>query len=190
MRRIPLVLVAIMVGALVAMTAACGASTPAGDNADQPPSSTAPEHPVAPSAPAAVLSYAPGAEATAASVRAPATVTVADGTLAEAGLTNAKGEAVKGKFNADRTRWTSTEPLAYGSTYTWTGTASGADGVALPLAGSFSTVKPKKVVRGTLNIPDDRTVGIAAPIRIQFTAHVSDKAAVEKALSVETSTPV
>ena len=58
------------------------------------------------------------------------------------------------------------------------------------MAGTFGTVTPKDVVRGTLNIGDDRTVGVAAPIRIQFNGHVSDRAAVERALSVTTSVPV
>jgi lipoprotein-anchoring transpeptidase ErfK/SrfK len=50
-------------------------------------------------------------------------------------------------------------------------------------------VQPDKVVRGVLNIGDDRTVGIAAPIEIQFHGKVVDKAAVQRALTVSTSTP-
>jgi lipoprotein-anchoring transpeptidase ErfK/SrfK len=65
-----------------------------------------------------------------------------------------------------------------------------ADGTRSPLQGSFTTKKPAKTVRGTLNIGDGRTVGVAAPIRIQFNSHVEDRAAVEKALKVTTSTPV
>jgi lipoprotein-anchoring transpeptidase ErfK/SrfK len=56
--------------------------------------------------------------------------------------------------------------------------------------GTFSTVKPDRLVRGVLNIADGRTVGVAAPIRIQFNRHIEDRAAVEQALSVTTSVPV
>ncbi|MBC3189870.1 L,D-transpeptidase [Pseudonocardia sp. C8] len=49
---------------------------------------------------------------------------------------------------------------------------------------------PARPVRGTLNIGDGRTVGIAAPIEIRFARHVDDRAAVERALRVTTSTPV
>jgi lipoprotein-anchoring transpeptidase ErfK/SrfK len=189
MRRILLFLALAMVGALLLTTAACDSRTPA---ADQPSGSAAPGAPVAqpPPAPVAAVAYTPAAGATAIPVRKPATVTVSNGTLTAASLKNAEGEQVDGGFNADRTSWSTTEPLGYGGSYTWAGTATGTDGLPVPLEGSFTTVKPKKVVRGTVNIPDDRTVGIAAPIRIQFNAHITDKATVEKALSVTTSTPV
>ena len=113
-----------------------------------------------------------------------------DGRLDEVTLTDADGKAVPGEFNAERTSWSSTERLDYAGRYTWGGKATGTDGQQVPLAGTFGTVTPKKTVRGTLNIGDDRTVGVAAPIRIQFNGHVSDRAAVERALSVTTSVPV
>jgi lipoprotein-anchoring transpeptidase ErfK/SrfK len=192
MRRILLSLAMMMVGALVLVTAACQSPAPVGAPAEQPTSAPPSQEPVAqaPPTPVAAVAYTPAAGATAIPVRKPATVSVSNGTLTTASLKNAKGDEVEGKFNADRTTWSTTEPLGYGGSYTWAGTATGTDGLPLPLAGSFTTVKPKKVVRGTLNIGDDRTVGIAAPIRIQFNAHVTDKAAVEKALSITTSTKV
>jgi lipoprotein-anchoring transpeptidase ErfK/SrfK len=188
MRRIPIFLA--LIGMLVLTTAACdsgaaaGSGGPAGSGA--PAVSAAPAPPV----PLAAVAYTPAGGATAVPVRDPATVAVSNGALTTASLKNAKGEDVEGEFSADRTSWSTTEPLGYGGTYTWTGTATGTDDLLVPLTGSFTTVKPKKVVRGTINIPEGRTVGVAAPIRIQFTSHVSDKAAVEKALSVQTSTPV
>jgi lipoprotein-anchoring transpeptidase ErfK/SrfK len=56
--------------------------------------------------------------------------------------------------------------------------------------GAFTTVEPADIVRATINIGDGRTVGVAAPIQIQFDGHVDDRAAVERALSVTTSVPV
>lgn len=47
-----------------------------------------------------------------------------------------------------------------------------------------------ETVRGILNIGDGRTVGVAAPVQIQFDEHVADRAAVERALSISTSAPV
>src|SRR5690606_22799604 len=117
-------------------------------------------------------------------------VTVENGTLDEVTLTGPDGQAVEGEPNAERTEWSTTVDLAYDTTYTWSGTATGRDGAKVPLQGSFTTLKPEKVVRGVINIGDGRTVGIAAPIRIQFNDHVEDRAAVERALSVETSVPV
>jgi lipoprotein-anchoring transpeptidase ErfK/SrfK len=192
MRRILLILAVVVVGSLGVVTAASGGQLAVGARPvgpDGPSGSTASGGDAAP-VPMATVAYSPASNATAVPPTEPAKVTVSNGKFSEVKLTNAKGEAVEGQLSADKTAWTSTEPLGYDGSYTWSGTAAGSDNVPAQLAGSFSTVKPKKVVRGTINIGDDRTVGVAAPIRIQFNDHVKDKAAVEKALSVETSKPV
>ena len=59
----------------------------------------------------------------------------------------------------------------------------------MPVAGSFTTVKPQRQLHATLNIGDGDTVGIGAPIILQFDHHVSDKAAAERALQVQASVP-
>jgi lipoprotein-anchoring transpeptidase ErfK/SrfK len=178
-RRILLLLAVVLVGALGVVTIA-GAD--GGGRGSDPA--------VAPAPPPATLAYAPGAGATGVDPRTAATVTVTDGTLAGVTLTGPDGAAVPGEPNADGTSWSTTAELAYATTYTWSGSATGRDGAVVPLAGSFTTLAPENVVRGVINIGDGRTVGVAAPIRIQFNAHVEDRAAVERALSVETSVPV
>ena len=174
-----LVLAVALVGALgvVVVATSSGPVVPIGPPPPPPP-------------PVAVLTYAPASGGVDASPTSTATVTVAEGKLEEVTLTGTDGKPVPGEFNAERTSWSSTERFAYSETYSWSGRATGTDGKVVPLIGSFGTVTPKKVVRGTLNIGDDRTVGVAAPIRIQFNGHVSDRAAVERALSVTTSVPV
>ncbi|HLU57285.1 MAG TPA: Ig-like domain-containing protein [Pseudonocardia sp.] len=180
MRRILLALAVVLVGSLGAVTIA---------TADE--SGRVTEDVVPPVLePPATLAYSPGPNATGVDPRASATVTVENGTLDEVTLTGPDGQAVEGEPNAERTEWSTTVDLAYDTTYTWSGTATGRDGAKVPLQGSFTTLKPEKVVRGVINIGDGRTVGIAAPIRIQFNDHVEDRAAVERALSVETSVPV
>ena len=173
MRRILLVLVVLLLGTVGIVTVAT-AGGPAAVPLPLP-------------RPAAVLTSTPADGATDVGPGEPAVLTVADGTLDEVALTGPDG-VVAGK--GDGTTWSTTENLAYGATYTWSGRATGADGAVLPVGGSFSTVEPADVVRGVLNIGDDRTVGVAAPIQIQFDAHVQDRAAVERALSVRTSVPV
>ncbi|GAA0931255.1 L,D-transpeptidase [Pseudonocardia zijingensis] len=140
--------------------------------------------------PPATLAYSPGPDAKDVDPRTSATITVTDGTLDSVTLTGPDGAAVAGEPDGNGTGWSSTEELEYGATYTWSGSATGRDGAVVPVKGSFTTLTPQKVVRGTLNIGDGRTVGVAAPIRIQFNDHVDDRAAVERALSVETSVPV
>ena len=183
MRRILLVLAVIAVGSLGVVTAA---TAEGGRTTIAPPTAW----PAAVTAPAATISYTPAAGAARAQPDTKATTTVKDGTFDAVTLTGDDGRAAAGQLNADRTVWTSTAPLAYGASYTWGGNATGANGAAVPVAGSFATVEPSKRIRGTINIGDGRTVGVAAPIRIQFNDHVLDRAAAERALEVETSVPV
>ncbi|MDQ3763829.1 MAG: Ig-like domain-containing protein [Actinomycetota bacterium] len=143
----------------------------------------------APPRPQAQVSTVPGDKAVNISPTVPVSARVTEGTLRQVALTSPDGKAVAGALSADRRSWTSTEPLGYGKTYTWSGTATGTDGISVPVTGSFTTVAPLRQPRATLNISDGDTVGIAAPIILQFDDHVSDKAAVERALQVQTSVP-
>jgi lipoprotein-anchoring transpeptidase ErfK/SrfK len=137
--------------------------------------------------PQAQVSTLPGDKAADINPALPVSVQVTEGTLQQVALTNLDGKAVAGAMSPDRRSWTNTEPLGYGKTYTWSGTASGANGSSVPITGSFTTVKPQRQLRATVNIGDGDTVGVATPIILQFDDHVSDKAAVERALQVHTS---
>ncbi|HVX42418.1 MAG TPA: Ig-like domain-containing protein [Mycobacteriales bacterium] len=118
----------------------------------------------------------------------PITVSTQNGTLRTVTLTNPAGDPVSGTYGAGRRSWRTTEVLGYGKTYTWSGTAIGADDTTVPVRGRFTTIDPA-TTRATINIGDGRTVGIAAPIIISFAGHVSDRAAVERRLAVHSSTP-
>ena len=180
MRRILLVLAVLLVGSLgvVTIATADGSGKVSGPVA----------RPVL--APPATLAFAPAASAAGIDPRKAATVSVTDGTLEGVTLTAPDGTQVQGEPNAEGTSWSTTQELQYGTTYTWGGSATGRDGAVVPVQSSFTTLEPDEIVRGIINIGDDRTVGIAAPIRIQFDEHIEDRAAVERALSVETSVPV
>jgi lipoprotein-anchoring transpeptidase ErfK/SrfK len=121
---------------------------------------------------------------------APVSVEVRNGFFQRVSLTNPNGKLVAGAFNRDRTVYTITEPLGYDATYTWSGSVIGHDGKAVPVKGRFTTLTPKKVIDGGFQLADGQTVGVAAPIIIQFDAPIADKAAVERALTVTTDPPV
>jgi lipoprotein-anchoring transpeptidase ErfK/SrfK len=140
--------------------------------------------------PSARLKFQPADAATDVVPIAPISVQIGDGWLQKVALTNSAGKAIAGAFNNDRTVYTITEPLGYDSTYTWSGSAVGHDGKAVNVAGKFTTVMPSKKVDGGFQLADGQTVGVAVPIIIQFDAPISDKAAVEKALTVTTNPPV
>jgi lipoprotein-anchoring transpeptidase ErfK/SrfK len=146
-----------------------------------------PTEPPPPTAQPAKLTVTPAAGAQDVAPGEPVGITVADGTIASVTLTNPDGKQVQGQPSADKKSWNTTEQLGYGKTYTWAGQVAGADGKNVPIAGSFTTVKPKRQLQASLNVGDGQTYGIAMPIALTFPSRVADKASVEKALSVETT---
>lgn len=183
---------AALLAGLVAAIGLVGCSSGGGDDAGgQANGVPGGNQKVAPAAakPAAKIALNPAAGAVDVSPTAPITVSVTDGTIGALALTNPEGKEVAGTLSADKTTWTLTEPLGFNKTYTWTGSAVGADGNSPAISGSFSTVKPKRTVRGKINTGDGQTFGIAMPIAVTFDAPVTDKGAAQKALAVETSVP-
>lgn len=120
---------------------------------------------------------------------APVGVSVTHGVLTAVSLTDPHGKVLAGQFSSEMSRWTTTESLAYASTYTWSGTAVGIDRQARAITGSFQTVTPDRLVGGHLNVADNATYGIAMPIVLTFSSRILDKAAVQNALSVHSSVP-
>ncbi len=114
---------------------------------------------------------------------------VRDGWFQRVTLTNPNGKVVAGVLNRERSSFTVTEPLGYGLVYTWGGSVVGGDGIAVPVAGRFTTVDPSTTVSGQFQLADGQTVGIAAPIILQFDSSIADKAAVERSLHVTTDPP-
>ncbi|MCW2514991.1 MAG: L,D-transpeptidase [Mycobacterium sp.] len=172
-------LTAIAVGASGVLAACSGRST-----------STAPSATEAPLK--AEVEYKPAKDASGVAPTDPVGVEVKNGWLQRVALTNPEGTAVKGTMNPDRTSFSTAEPLGYGVEYTWGGSAVGRDGKAVALSGSFTTVTPQTQVNGQFQLADGQTVGVAAPIIMQFDAAIGDDAKpdVERALSVTTTPPV
>lgn len=120
----------------------------------------------------------------------PVSVAVRDGWFQRVTLTSPSGKVLAGTFNRERTRYTITEPLGYDAVYTWSGSVVGHDGDAVPVGGTIGTVTPAVVVDGGFQLADGQTVGVAAPVILQFDGPIADKAAVERALSIVTEPPV
>ncbi len=168
---------------VLALLVGCTSESSGNGGAGAAPTSEAP--------PKAKLTATPAADAVDVLVSLPVTVSVTEGSIDSVALTNAQGEKVKGEVAADKASWSSVEALGYGKTYSYQAAATGTDGKKVELAGSFTTLKPAKTPRATVNPGDDATVGVAMPISVKFPeGKVVDKAAVEKALTVETSVPV
>lgn len=158
--------------------AACFGGSGTGSQADTPP-------------PKPALTFAPDNAAKDVLPTAPVSLVVKDGWFQRIVLANAEGKPVAGTLNRDRTAFTATEPLGYGTAYTWTGSVVGRDGQAVPVTGGFATIAPATQVNGQFQLSDGQTVGIATPIILQFDAAIDDqyRPAVEKALVVTTNPP-
>jgi lipoprotein-anchoring transpeptidase ErfK/SrfK len=141
--------------------------------------------------PKAKLSAIPAGNATEVVPTEPVKIAVTEGTIDAVALANEDGKAVAGAIAADKLSWTSTEVLGFSKKYTYTASATGSDGKKVELKGTFATLAPAKMPRATINPADKAVVGVAMPISVKFPeGKVVDKAAVEKALKVETSVPV
>ncbi|WP_406628731.1 Ig-like domain-containing protein [Amycolatopsis sp. WGS_07] len=121
----------------------------------------------------------------------PIVVKAANGKLTDVTVTSAKGKAVAGEFAPDKLSWTTTEVLGYGGTYQVKAHAQGADGKSVEQQGQVTTLSPKKQANANL-IPapgavKSSGVGVGQPIVFSFGVAVKNKAAVEKALTVESS---
>ncbi|MBM7770510.1 lipoprotein-anchoring transpeptidase ErfK/SrfK [Actinokineospora baliensis] len=142
-------------------------------------------------APKAKLAASPANDAAEVPPGDPLKISVTDGTIDSVEVLSPDGKAVKGALAADKLSWASSEVFGYAKKYTYTAAATGSDGKKVELKGGFTTLKPAKTPRATINPADNATVGVGMPISVKFPeGKVTDKAAVEKALSVETSKPV
>jgi lipoprotein-anchoring transpeptidase ErfK/SrfK len=117
----------------------------------------------------------------------PVTVTVFSGKVKEMAVTGDDGTTIAGRIGDDQASYTLTEKLAYGTTYTFAGTAVAPDNSVKQISGTLSTVKPESTVQALFQIPENATVGVGAPIVISFYPAISDKAAAQKALTITTS---
>lgn len=110
----------------------------------------------------------------------PVEVTVTDGTLASVEVTGNDGSSLAGTYNDARTKWTSTGNPYSGTKYTVTAKAQG----AAAQSATFTTRSPGETFVGYFTPEADSTSGVGMPVSINFTHAVTDKAAVEKAITV------
>ncbi|GAA0404907.1 hypothetical protein Acor_23490 [Acrocarpospora corrugata] len=149
-------------------------------------STQAPEKPAIP-APAISISPAEGTSR----VRPDKNVVVtAEGGALDEVMVEALGEPVEGEYDAARTKWTSKKPLKPATTYTVSAKATG-EGGPTTATSEFTTLKPKvelAVADVTPGIKGE-TVGVGMPIMVTFNQAVTNKAAVEAALTIEAEKP-
>jgi len=180
---------ALAVVATAALVSACqgGPASPSTSNVAGSVSSTTSSTPTVTPTPAE-LTVSPADDSAGVLPSEPITVQATVGTLGDVKVVDAKGNAVKGDVGADGA-WKSTGLLAPDTAYTVTAKASGPDGTASTTTSTFTTIKPK--VTATYGILySGQTVGVGAPVSIQFDSAVTDakyRAQVEKLVKVTTT---
>ncbi|NEA99541.1 Ig-like domain-containing protein [Streptomyces sp. SID13726] len=128
----------------------------------------------------ATIAVTPADGTTKADFAAPVEVTVTDGTLASVTVTGNDGSTLAGSLNGGRTKWTSSKNPYSGTKYTVTAKATGGAEETL----TFTTKSPGETFVGYFTPEADSTSGVGMPVSINFSHAVSDKAAVQKAITV------
>jgi len=129
----------------------------------------------------------PADRATGVALDAKVRVGVAEGRIGEVRVTTPSGDTLDGTLTPDSHGWTSAQPLAPGTRYKVTVTATDAAGATARSVASFTTLSPKRVLKASVMPLEGQTIGVGLPIGVWFNHPVADRAAVERRLEVETS---
>ncbi|MES4893235.1 Ig-like domain-containing protein [Streptomyces sp. NPDC096012] len=119
-----------------------------------------------------------------ASINNSASVRVAKGTLTDVSMTTTDGKAVAGALSADKTSWKPSVQLDRSTTYKLSAEAKDADGRVAHENASFTTVSPANSFIGNFTPDNGSTVGVGMPVSINFDKAITNKAAVQKGITV------
>jgi lipoprotein-anchoring transpeptidase ErfK/SrfK len=148
-----------------------------------------------PSAAAVTLTVSPQAGSTKVLPTEPVTVSVAGGKLSSVTVVSGQ-KKISGAVGSDGASWRSTGNLAYGKTYKVTASILDGTGAQVVKTSTFTTLKPTHVAGVTFQanalsvLQTGGTYGMGQPVIVAFSRAVADKAAAEKAITVETTPAV
>ena len=172
------------VAALALLTAACSG----GGHAASAAAPAASAHAKA-SAAAADVKITPANGAADADPSAGITVAATRGTLTQVTV-RTSGDAVTGGLSPGGKVWRSQWALDISQTYTVTATSSGSGSGAVTTTSTFRTLAPSHTFQTEIFEGDNQAYGVGMPIILTFSQPITNKAAVEQALQLATSTPV
>ncbi|MEW1751120.1 Ig-like domain-containing protein [Streptomyces angustmyceticus] len=191
-RRKGLIASATLLGGVLTL-AACNGST-AADHGDGGGDGTRHENTqqvdeaAAKDASQAKIKILPEDGASGAGLNSDSSVTASRGKLTEVTMTSAESKKqVDGTLSADGTSWRPDKPLERGTKYKVTARAEDSKGRAAVENSSFTTVAPENSFVGNFTPENGSTVGVGMPVSINFDKPVKDKAAVESAIKVSSS---
>jgi lipoprotein-anchoring transpeptidase ErfK/SrfK len=185
--RLNLAMPAVVGVAVMSFLAGCQSTS--ASTAPAPTRSASASVSIAPVPPAEVT-IAPADGATAVALGSHVSVSVANGTLTSVSVTDADGDAVDGTLDATAASWTTAADLFPATHYLVTATAVDASGKTTNESSSFTTAAAPHLLSLKIAPLEGETVGVGMPIVVYFSTAVTNKAAVEKALTVDMSEPV
>jgi len=143
-------------------------------------------------APAATVEFAPSVGQTNVALDAPVLVSVSSGRLTAVTVTAGPTDKapLAGQLDPSGTRWTSGATLVPATTYQVSASIVNTDGSPGTTSSSFVTMAPGKRLTTRVAPLNGTTVGVGQPIAVYLSAPVTDRAAVERRLTVTAEPPV
>ncbi|MEU3946224.1 Ig-like domain-containing protein [Streptomyces sp. NPDC029526] len=184
-RRRGLMAASALLGGVMVLSACSGGGDSGGDKGNDTSQAQVDEA-AAKKSSEAQIKITPKDGSTNASINNSAAVTVAKGTLTEVKMTTADGTAVEGQISADKKSWKPEGQLERATTYKLTASAEDAKGRAAHENASFTTVSPDNSFIGNFTPDDGTTVGVGMPVSINFDKAITNKADVQKGITVST----
>ncbi|WP_129840805.1 Ig-like domain-containing protein [Streptomyces sp. RFCAC02] len=136
----------------------------------------------------AVISITPEDGADNVGINSDVQVTVEDGTLDSVVLTATEaGTEIAGTISDDGTSWAPDDQLERSTAYSLTVQASDSEGREAHQSAAFTTVSPENSFIGYFTPEDGVTVGVGMPISLNFDKAITNRAEVEAAVSINTS---
>ncbi|MFI1307407.1 L,D-transpeptidase [Streptomyces sioyaensis] len=188
-RRKRLVASAALLGGVLAL-AACGGSSAAdrgtgGSDGTRHENTQQVDEAAAKDASDARIKILPADGATDAGINGDALVTVSNGKLTDVAMTSVDAKrTVDGTLSADGSSWKPNQPLNRSTKYKVTAHAVDAQGRTAVENSTFTTVSPANSFIGNFTPEDGSTVGVGMPVSVNFDKPVTNKTAVQSAITV------
>ncbi|MGW3100920.1 L,D-transpeptidase [Streptomyces sp. NPDC001100] len=183
-RRRSLVAASALLGGVLVLTACSGSDDKSSGSDSSQSSQSKADEAAAKKSSEAQIKITPADGSDNASINNSATVKVSKGTLTAVTMTTADGKAVAGTISADKLSWKPSAQLERSTTYKVAATAKDSAGLAAHENASFTTVSPANSFIGNFTPEDGSTVGVGMPVSINFNKAITNKAAVQKGITV------
>nr|WP_246620395.1 Ig-like domain-containing protein [Streptomyces corallincola] len=186
-RRKGLTVASVLLGGVLALTGCSGGGAAKADGGGDSSSQAKTDEAAAKKSSEAQITITPKDGSNNASINNSAAVRVAKGTLTDVSMTTTDGKAVPGALSADKLSWKPAAQLDRSTTYRVAAEAKDSDGRVAHENASFTTVSPANSFIGNFTPDNGATVGVGMPVSINFDKAITDKAAVQKGITVSSS---